>query len=155
MSCQRPLNILRDQHGASLIEVALVMPILILILLGVVDFGRAYYLSNEVVGAAHAGAVYGSQYPADTTGMVTAATANAPDVPGLTATASYGCECSDGSGASTDCVSVPSCSTNVVYYAKVKASVAYTPWFPWPGIPSSIAIADAVEMRSGSTSTPY
>jgi Flp pilus assembly protein TadG len=149
------MDSLRSEHGASLVEVALVLPVLILILLGVVDFGRAYYLSNEVAGAAHAGAVYGSQYPTDTTGMQTAAAANAPDVSGLTTTASYGCECSDGSDASTSCATVPSCSTNIVYYAKVKASVAYSPWFPWPGIPSSIAIADTVEMRSGSTSTPY
>ena len=150
----RTTDILKSDHGSSLIEVAMVLPVLILLLLGIIDFGRAFYLSNEVAGAAHAGAVYGSQYPTDTTGMRTAAADNAPNVSNLTTAASWGCECSDGTGQSSDCSSAPSCSSNLVYYAKVKASAPYTPWLPWPGIPS-MTLSDTVEMRSGSTNTPF
>ena len=154
MNRQSPARIFRNDDGSSLIEVAMVLPVLILLLLGIVDFGRAFYLSNEVAGAAHAGAIYGTQYPTDITGMETAAADNAPDVSNLATTASYGCECSDGTGQSASCSAAPSCSSNLVYYAKVKASASYTPWLPWPGIPS-MTLSDTVEMRSGSTSTPY
>lgn len=144
-------GIFRLQHGSSLIEVAIALPVLLLFLTGVVDFGRAYYLSNEVVGAAHAGAVYGSQFPASSTSIVDAAKLDAPDVPGLTATASYGCECWDGFSSSASCSTTPACSTNIVYYVTVTATATYTPLFPWPGIPSSITLSRSTTMRSGSS----
>jgi Flp pilus assembly protein TadG len=74
-------SIVHSECGSSLIEMAFIMPLLLLILFGVVDFGRAYYLAIEVAGAARAGAVYGSQYPTDTVGMTNATKLNAPDVP--------------------------------------------------------------------------
>lgn len=140
----------RAEQGISLVEMALVIPFLLLIVIGVVDFGRAYYLYNEVVGAAHAGAIYGSQFPTDTTGMQTAGTNNAPDVSGISVTASYGCECLDGTLASASCSSAPSCasSNNEVYYVQVTATATYTPLLPWPGIPSSVPMSESVEVRS-------
>lgn len=153
----RYLNFLRSEDGSSLIEVAIILPTLILMLLGVVDFGRAYYWVNELTGAAQAGAVYGSQNPTDTTGMQNTAIADAPDITassteitGFAVAASYGCECSDGSGVSAGCASAPSCSTNTVYYVKVTATASYKPLFPWPGIPATIPMSKTVTMRSGS-----
>lgn len=144
-------RIFRLEHGSSLIEVAIILPVLLLFLMGVVDFGRAYYLSNEVVGAAHAGAVYGSQFPTSTTNIVDAAKLDASDVSGLTATASWGCECWDGSSSSPSCGTTPVCSTNIVYYVTVTATATYTPLIPWPGIPSSIILSRSTTMRSGSS----
>ena len=40
------------QRGQSLVEVALVLPILVLILLGVFDFGRSVFAFNTVANAA-------------------------------------------------------------------------------------------------------
>lgn len=42
----------RTQGGQSLVEVAFVLPILVLILLGIFDFGRAVYAYNAVSNAA-------------------------------------------------------------------------------------------------------
>ncbi len=131
-------------------EMALSLPLLLLVLFGAVDFGRAYYLAMEVAGAAHAGAEYGAQNPTDTAGMQTAATSDAPDVPGLTVTTpSYGCECSDGTSFSASCVTTPACTTNVVYRVTVAVSANYKPIIPWTGIASSIKIVDSATMRSG------
>lgn len=143
-------KLVRSEQGISLVEMALVIPFLLLIVIGVVDFGRAYYLYNEVVGAAHAGAIYGSQFPTDTTGMQTAGTNNAPDVSGISVSATYGCECLDGTSASASCSSAPSCSSsnNEVYYVHVTASATYTPLVPWPGVPSSVPMSETVEVRS-------
>ncbi|RXS93900.1 pilus assembly protein [Silvibacterium dinghuense] len=140
-----------SESGSSLLETALVMPILLLLMAGAIDFGRAYSIAIEVESAAHAGALYGVQNPSDTAGMADAVKADAPNLAALTTTATYGCECFDGSQSSTNCVTVPvSCSgENYVNYAQVSASDTYTPIFPYPGIPSSIVLQKTVEMRSG------
>lgn len=140
----------KSELGSSMVETAIFMPVLLTLLLGVVDFGRAYYEANEVAGAAHAGAVYGSQNPTDTTGMKDMVTASAADLSStITPGASYGCECSDGTGASASCGTVPACSgTTQVYYVKVTASESYSSLIPWPKFLGSITLADSVEMRS-------
>ncbi len=137
-------------HGSSLVEVALVIPVLLLLLLGTVDFGRVYYLAMEIAGAAHAGAEYGFQNPTDATGIQAAAMHDAPDVPNLAvATPAYGCECSDGSSFSANCSSTPRCTNNIVYRVSVNVSTTFTPWFPWPGIPSTISLSNSATMRGG------
>lgn len=139
-----------SNEGASLVETALTVPFLLVLLLGAIDFGRAYYMDMEIEGAAQAAAAYGSSNPADTTGMQSAATSDAPNVPGLTvSTATYGCECSDGSSYSASCSAIPTCSgTNSVYVVKETVSATYRPWFPWPGIPSSMVLSRSASMRS-------
>jgi Flp pilus assembly protein TadG len=44
--------------GQSLVEVALALPLLLLILLGVADLGRAFYYTTAVASAARQGAAY-------------------------------------------------------------------------------------------------
>jgi Flp pilus assembly protein TadG len=144
---------LRSDRGSSLFEMALLTPFLLLLLLGVVDFGRAYYLSSEVAGAAHAGALYATENPFDNAGIDNAAIGDAPNVPGLTANninVSEGCECSDGTGFSANCSSTPTtCSANVVSKISVTVSAVYTTLFPWPGVPRSISLTQTATMRTG------
>ena len=64
------------QKGTALLELALVWPLLSLVLLGVIDFGRIFYASIEVTNAAHAGVQYGARsltLANDTAGMQSAA----------------------------------------------------------------------------------
>lgn len=139
-----------NESGSSLVETALVTPVLMLLLLGTVDVGRALYLAMEVAGAAQAGAEYGMLKPSDTAGIQSAALNNAPDVRSkAVVTPQYGCECSDGSSYTASCSATPVCSSNVVYRVNVSVSATYKPWFPWPGIPSSIKLANSAAMRSG------
>jgi Flp pilus assembly protein TadG len=144
---------LRCEAGSSLIELALLLPVLFLLLLAVVDFGRAYYLAIEVSQAAHTAALYGSQNPTDTTGMQNAAVADAPDVPNFTTssvTATYGCECADGSLPVSGCTTNPSCGAlNVVDYVQVNTSTSYSALFPYPGIPSPLTLRGSARMRAG------
>jgi Flp pilus assembly protein TadG len=137
------------EQGASLLEFALMLPFLALLLVGVIDFGRAYYVNVEVSNAAYTGALYGTQNHSDITGMQNAATGDAPDISGMTATATYGCECSDGTNAVVSCTSQPSCGVNVVNYVQVTTSATYKPIFPWPGIPSSLAMQGVARLRAG------
>jgi Flp pilus assembly protein TadG len=144
-------HLLRDEQGASLIELAFMLPLFPLLLFGAVDFGRAFYLSIEVAGAAQAAAAYGSQNPTDTTGMQNAAQDDAPNVPNLSAgTPTYGCECSDGTNYSASCSTTPSCpSNNEVYRVNVTVTGTYSPLIPWPGVPSSLPVSSSASMRSG------
>ena len=142
-----------SEVASSLIELALVLPVLFLLLLGVFDFGRGYYLAIEISQAAHNAAIYGSQNPTDTTGMQYAAVADAADVPNFTISsviATYGCECSDGSLPVASCTINPSCgSMNVVDYVQVNTSASYSALFPYPGIPSPLTLRGSARMRAG------
>lgn len=144
---------LKSESGSNLVEMGLVLPLLFLLLLGTVDFGRAYYLAIEVSQAAHTAALYGSQNPTDTVGMQNAAVADAPDVPNFTTssvTVTYGCECSNGSSPVASCATAPACGTmNVVDYVQVNTSVSYSAMLPYPGIPSPLVLSGSARMRAG------
>jgi len=55
-----------DDKGQSLVEVALVLPLLLLIVLGMVDVGRIYALKVAVTNAAREAAIYAARDPATT-----------------------------------------------------------------------------------------
>lgn len=69
----------RDQRGASLVETALVMGILILLAIGVGDLGRAFHSYIVITNAAREGARYGSRFPADQGGIENATVQEALD----------------------------------------------------------------------------
>jgi Flp pilus assembly protein TadG len=60
----------RGEQGANLVEAALVIPLLILILAGIVDLGRTFYNYISIANAAREGARAGARlscYPGSTT----------------------------------------------------------------------------------------
>ena len=56
----------RDTQGQSLVEVALVLPLLLLLVLGMVDVGRIYALKVAVTNAAREAAIYAARDPGAT-----------------------------------------------------------------------------------------
>jgi len=142
------IALLRRDRAQSLAEMAFILPFLCLVLFGLIDFGRAYYLGIEVTNAAYAGAAYGAVNSTDIAGMESIATTDAANIPNMTATATYGCECSDGTNQVSECTTTPSCPNNVVNYVTVTTSATYKPIFPWPGIPSTLPLAGTATMRA-------
>ncbi len=69
----------RRERGANLVEMALVLPLLLLLLVAVIDFGRAFYSVITIANASREGARYASRYSWDTTGILDAATDYATD----------------------------------------------------------------------------
>jgi Flp pilus assembly protein TadG len=53
----------RSAEGQSLVELALVLPFLLLLLLGLADFGRAFFYTTVLSNAAREGAAYLSRNP--------------------------------------------------------------------------------------------
>ncbi|HUX44803.1 MAG TPA: TadE/TadG family type IV pilus assembly protein [Terracidiphilus sp.] len=111
-------RLVKSERGQSLIELALVLPLLLTILLGTTELGRMAYAAIEVSDAAGAGALYGSQNlftASDTSGMQQASTNDAADIKawtsnGIDVTAVRSCTCTDGtvimcSTAGSKCIS--------------------------------------------------
>ena len=53
----------RHERGQSLVEFAIMLPVLLILLMGVVDLGRAYYTYLALRDAAAEGANFGAVYP--------------------------------------------------------------------------------------------
>jgi Flp pilus assembly protein TadG len=63
----------RGERGANLVEFALVLPLLVLLLAGVADFGRAFNNYIIITNASREGARYGSRFPTVQSGIEQAA----------------------------------------------------------------------------------
>lgn len=157
------------QRGQSLLEVALLTPLLLLLALGVIEFGRYAYIAILVGNAAHAGASYGAEglaQSADTVGIQQTADNdfqnNGQSVSNLTVTSSTTCGC-DSSGTISQQTSLcstqsnPSISTTIascttggghwVVMVSVDASGTFTSLFSYPGIPPSLTIDRTATIR--------
>jgi Flp pilus assembly protein TadG len=140
----------RGESGSGLLELALTISLLIILALGATDFARAFYAAIEVSDAARAGAQYGSQNTAtaaDSTGMVNAAKANAPNLVGVTGTASQ-CTCATGSTVAT-CATTYCANNPRGNFVTVNTQVAFSTIAPYPGIPSSLTLAGRAVMAVG------
>jgi Flp pilus assembly protein TadG len=60
----------RSEEGQSLVEVAMLMPLLVLIVAGTLDLGRAYMTMVALNDAAAEGATYASMHPSATSEIV-------------------------------------------------------------------------------------
>ena len=60
---------LRQEQGNSLIEFTLLLPVFLLLVLGVFDFGNGYNTYIGMANAAREGALWLERYPNDRTGM--------------------------------------------------------------------------------------
>ncbi len=58
----------RGERGQSAVELGLAFPVLLLILMGILDFGRAYFAYVSITNAAREGAQYGTWFPTDANG---------------------------------------------------------------------------------------
>src|SRR5215469_5073342 len=134
---------LGEEHGQSLVELALVMPMLIAIIIGIVDVGWLAYSYVELTNGANAGVHYAAQTYAtagDLNGIKAAVNADAGNLTGITTTLSNVCTCSDGTSgvtcanAATTCVSPARIIDTITVTAKATAK----PLFKFPAIPSSM-----------------
>ncbi len=71
MARKRLSIIPRSERGQSAVELAVALPVLVLILMGTLDFGRAFYAYINITNAAREGAQYGTGFPTNTTGITT------------------------------------------------------------------------------------
>jgi Flp pilus assembly protein TadG len=132
----------RCESGQALIELALIVPVLLLLLMGAGETARLAYAAIEVTHAARAGAAYGIQNVntmGDRAGIQNAAKKDAPDLTGLTTAESYSYVCSDQSAYSS---ATGSCldGADVLTYLHVTATTTFNPLIGFPGLPTSFTL---------------
>src|SRR3990172_7345561 len=66
-----------NEPGQEAVEFALLLPVLVLIVFGVLDLGRAFHAAITITNAARVGARYGMVYPSDEAGIIAATKAEA------------------------------------------------------------------------------
>ena len=93
-----------SERGAAAVEFAILLPVLLLVLIGIMEFGRAYNVQITASNAAREGARYAAVHYADTSGFtlgkaITVVRNAAPTLPVSTAinvTYSAGSSCGEG-----------------------------------------------------------
>ena len=153
----------RKQCGQAMVELAVVLPFLLLLGLGVIEMGRYAYIAMLIGNAAHAGAFYGSQsngQSVDTNGITKAAdydfagavattNANGQPVSKLTVTSSVSCGCDSAGTVTSQACSDPtvcSATSRWVIIVSVTATGNFNSLFNYPGIPSPLAISRTASM---------
>ena len=53
---------MRSERGGVAVEFAIILPILMLLVFGIIDFGHAWYMKQIVINASREGARYGTRY---------------------------------------------------------------------------------------------
>ena len=147
----------RGERGAALIELAITLPLLMLLVVGTSDFGRVFRTANIVTNAARAGALYGSMTltnSVDTTGMIARAnavlTGNGLGT-GPAPTAARSCRCYDNNGNAVGGVvaCTATCTgSHLVVDVTVTTSRTFTMLGSFPGIPSSVTLTRSHTMRA-------
>jgi Flp pilus assembly protein TadG len=142
----------KRKGGSALLELAIAMPILILLVLGVADFGRMFYTGIAVANAARAAAEYGS---ANVTNFSTSDTATynqagrdeAADVGSITVTTERFCRCPNGSVPACD-GACPAPDTWTEVFIKARATKTINLLLRYPGIPSTVTFRDSATFRA-------
>lgn len=127
----------RHQRGQSLVEFALLLPLLLIIALGVFDFGRVYFAYVSVTNAARNGAQYASfstERAGDLEGIRGAALADTENLLNTSPT-------------NPDVSAATGLDSQGKTYASVTVSYTFETLFPWPGIPDSVDVERTVRMR--------
>lgn len=153
-----------SECGQSLVEMALLTPVLLALLIGGIELGRYAYIAILVGNAARAGAAYGAEHlgnSTDTASIQAAADndfqSNGQNVNTLTVTSTVSCGCDSGGTVSpdTNAACFPAtplqgtCSSGQhwVVNVSVTASGTFNALFNYPGVPASITINRTAKIR--------
>ncbi len=129
-----------DERGAAAVEFALILPLLVLMLVGIMDMGRMVYIRSILESAARAGAQAAFADPG-ATATIEAAVQTAALAGGVTVTsvtAPEACRCSDAS--SVDCATGTCATGSVHHYVTVTTTKAYTPMVNLANLPFGLGI---------------
>jgi Flp pilus assembly protein TadG len=138
--------------GSALVELAMTLPLLVLVMVGTIDLARVFYMGMELTNAARAGAQYGAYNPAqsgDFPGMRTAAT-GAVNITGVAATASRTCQCATTAGAFSGATCSTTCPSgqHLVVTVTVTTSKTFTTVVgSFPGIPNTVNLVRSATLR--------
>jgi Flp pilus assembly pilin Flp len=152
MSCaarpQSVRSLLRCREGASAVELALLTPLLLLLLVGVFDFGTAIRQKMQLNNAATAGAQYAVLDDRNAAGLQQAI-ANATALSGgdFTVATSRVCECLD--GRSVTCSNADACGVGARrrFFLEISVSRPHETMFDYPGMSNPFPLTGRSRMQ--------
>jgi hypothetical protein len=140
-----------DKSGNAMVELAIAGMTFLVLGMGGVDFGRMYYDSIAVAGAAFASTQYGAFSvitAGDFPGMEAAGLAEAQDLDNITVTPSYFCDCPNNPGTSVDCNQTQCVNYGLPrMYVRTRAQSTFGTLARYPGIPAETSIDLSSWMR--------
>lgn len=136
-----------------MVEFAILAPVFVFLLIGLIEVGRFAYFGILAANAARAGAQYGAQSlstAADTVGMQSAAL-NDGNQSASTWSVTPTNLCSLSGGTPAPCPSPGATPpANTIYYVQVQVSATFHSLLNYPGIPRSVPISGSATMRVAS-----
>ena len=126
-----------DKRGQSLVEFGIMLPVLMVLVLGAIDFGRVYFAYISVTNGARNGADFastGAGAAADLAGIRAAVVTDTDDLLNTSPT-------------NPGVAAVIGTDSQGRLYSDVTVSYTFTTMFPWPGIPSSMNVERTVRAR--------
>jgi hypothetical protein len=142
--------------GQSLVEFALIVPLILLLLIGAIEIGRVAYYAIAVTNASRAAVQYGAQKYAtayDTTGIKQAAVDDfgfgSPMLSLDNVTKSFFYTWEDGSPADCENIDCNGTGNRFIPYLKVTTQLQLTPLIGFPGVPESFVLKGEANMRIG------
>jgi Flp pilus assembly protein TadG len=130
------ISLLREQHGQSVVELALLMPLMVFTLLGGADLARAYAVQIAVQNGARAGA---EAYAIDSTPTVVeaqaASVAEMNRTPTVLATSANVTIVEAQADGVTACIHPPTIA--LPCFVTIRVQYTFTTTTAWPGIPNT------------------
>jgi Flp pilus assembly protein TadG len=150
ISAKKPDNGRRDR-GSAMVEFCLVFPVLLLMMMGTLDFARAFRAAIIVASAARAGVQFGSLNPAnaaDSTGMNGAALndATGQGVTGITANSRNYCACIT-SNTEVSCSTGTCAGDTPAGYVETRTQYTFQSVIRYPGVPRNMVLTRTAKMR--------
>jgi len=130
-------NTRKLQRGSTAVELAIALPFLVFLMVGAMDFGRAYYHAVTAANAAGTGAFYGAQSNISSghfDQIRAVAREDAKDIGAVTVTADRSCSCP--SGTTVNCISGACAGYGAPRaYVRTRVVQSFPLMVPYPGVP--------------------
>ena len=142
----------RAKRGSAAVEFALLAPLLIILLSGLIQIGLAVFQTLQVQAAAEAGALYAASHGVSDLDKISLAVTSATGTAGITATpapTAY-CGCPGASGITSqgaDCSTVCADGKAPSHYAKVNASIVHNALVSFLHLPLPTTITRSAVIR--------
>ena len=135
-----------DEASAAL-ELAVVIPVLLLLALGVAEYGRVYFTAIKVANAATAGAQYGAQNSGTTdSAFVNPVARNDAGDPTVVVSSNRSCRCPD-SEATVLCSTTCAGYGSPQFFVSVTVSKSVPLLLKYPGLPPTIPVSRTTTIR--------
>ena len=137
----------RSESGAAIVELAIILPVLVLLAIGVAEFGRVYLTSITVANASTAGSQYASLNSGINDAAIIQAVRDDAADPSLEVNPiNRVCRC-PGSEAAVACTSTCAGYGIPQYFVEVTTSKTIGLLFRYPGLPATISVSRMSSFR--------